>query len=41
MDKADKTPRQPDFRCGSKADICSAKRHVRFAPESDMISLAI
>jgi hypothetical protein len=24
-----------NFRFGSKADICSAKGHVRFAPESD------
>jgi hypothetical protein len=24
-----------DVRFGSKADICSAKRHVRFAPNSD------
>src|SRR5262249_15188327 len=24
-----------DVRFGSKADICSAKRHVRFTPESD------
>src|SRR5207342_2300803 len=24
-----------DVRFGSKADMCSAKRHVRFAPESD------
>ena len=23
-----------DVRFGSKADICSAKRHVRFAPNS-------
>src|SRR5262245_32543880 len=23
-------------RFGSKADMCSAKRHVRFAPESDI-----
>ena len=25
---------QPNVRFGSKADICSAKRHVRFTPES-------
>src|SRR5262245_37603237 len=25
----------PDVRFGSKADICGAKRHVRFTPESD------
>ena len=25
----------PDVRFGSKADICSAKGHVRFAPNSD------
>ena len=25
----------PDVRFGSKADICAAKRHVRFAPNSD------
>jgi len=24
-----------DVRFGSKADICSAKRHVRFTPKSD------
>jgi hypothetical protein len=24
-----------DVRFGSKADICSAKRHVRFTPNSD------
>src|SRR5262249_34981940 len=24
-----------DVRFGSKADICSAKRHVRFSPKSD------
>ncbi len=24
-----------DVRFGSKADICAAKRHVRFAPNSD------
>jgi hypothetical protein len=24
-----------DVRFGSKADICSAKRHVRFTPDSD------
>src|SRR5215475_5015678 len=27
---------QPDVRFGSKADICSAKPHVRFTPESDI-----
>src|SRR5262249_52130640 len=26
---------QPDVRFGSKADICSATRHVRFTPNSD------
>ena len=26
--------RKVDFRFGSKADMCSAKRHVRFTPES-------
>src|SRR5262245_35864587 len=26
----------PDVRFGSKADICSAKPHVRFTPESDI-----
>ena len=26
---------RPNVRFGSKADICSAKRHVRFAPNSD------
>ena len=25
-----------NIRFGSKADICSAKRHVRFTPESDI-----
>ena len=25
----------PDVRFGSKADICTAKRHVRFTPNSD------
>ena len=25
----------PHVRFGSKADMCSAKRHVRFTPESD------
>jgi hypothetical protein len=25
----------PDVRFGSLADICSAKRHVRFTPNSD------
>jgi len=25
---------RPDVRFGSKADICAAKRHVRFTPES-------
>ena len=25
----------PDVRFGSKADMCSAKRHVRFTPNSD------
>ena len=25
----------PDVRFGSKADICGAKGHVRFTPESD------
>ena len=24
-------------RIGSKADMCSAKRHVRFGPEADMV----
>ena len=24
----------PNVRFGSKADMCSAKRHVRFTPES-------
>jgi hypothetical protein len=28
--------RTPNVRFGSKADICSAKRHVRFTPESDI-----
>jgi len=27
---------KPDVRFGSKAGICSAKRHVRFTPESDI-----
>ena len=27
-------PIRPDVRFGSKADICSAKGHVRFTPES-------
>jgi hypothetical protein len=27
-------PRQ-DVRFGSKADMCNAKRHVRFTPNSD------
>jgi hypothetical protein len=27
--------RKVDFRFGSLADICSAKGHVRFAPNSD------
>ena len=27
-------PAQVDVRFGSEADICSAKRHVRFTPES-------
>ncbi|MGB7714889.1 MAG: hypothetical protein WBL81_08010 [Pseudolabrys sp.] len=26
---------RPDVRFGSKADICSAKWHVRFTPKSD------
>jgi len=26
---------RPDVRFGSKADICSATGHVRFAPNSD------
>src|SRR5262249_34570906 len=26
---------RPDVRFGSKADMCSAKGHVRFAPNSD------
>ena len=26
--------RDPDVRFGSKADICSAKKHVRFTPKS-------
>jgi hypothetical protein len=26
---------RPDVRFGSKVDICSAKGHVRFAPNSD------
>jgi len=25
-----------DVRFGSKADMCGAKRHVRFTPESDI-----
>src|SRR5262249_50470186 len=29
-------PAKHDVRFGSKADMCSAKRHVRFAPESDI-----
>src|SRR5262245_35015661 len=29
------TQKRPHVRFGSKADICGAKRHVRFAPESD------
>jgi hypothetical protein len=28
---------QPYVRFGSLADICSAKRHVRFAPNSDIV----
>ena len=28
--------RTADVRFGSKADICSAKRHVRFTPKSDI-----
>jgi hypothetical protein len=31
----DLAPRH-DVRFGSKADICSAKGHVRFTPESDI-----
>src|SRR4029077_17956183 len=27
-------PYDPDVRFGSKADMCSAKRHVRFTPKS-------
>ena len=27
-------PSRTDVRFGSKADMCSAKRHVRFTPES-------
>jgi hypothetical protein len=27
---------QFDVRFGSKADICTAKRHVRFTPNSDI-----
>ena len=27
---------QPDVRFGSKADMCSAKGHVRFTPKADM-----
>jgi len=30
--------RAPNVRFGSKADICSAKRHVRFTPKADMCS---
>jgi hypothetical protein len=29
---------RPDVRFGSEADICSAKGHVRFAPNSDRTS---
>jgi hypothetical protein len=29
------TPEEGYVRLGSKADICSAKRHVRFTPNSD------
>jgi hypothetical protein len=32
-------PIRPDVRFGSIADICSAKRHVRFAPDSDRESV--
>ena len=28
-----------DVRFGSKADMCSAKSHVRFAPNSDIVSV--
>src|SRR5262249_52310526 len=32
-----KSPLSPtDVRFGSKADICNAKRHVRFTPESNI-----
>jgi hypothetical protein len=27
--------RKPNVRFGSQADICAAKRHVRFTPNSD------
>ena len=27
---------ESNVRFGSKADICSAKRHVRFTPKADM-----
>ncbi|MGC2338738.1 MAG: hypothetical protein WA625_23700, partial [Pseudolabrys sp.] len=29
-----------NVRFGSKAEMCSAKRHVRFAPKADMSSAA-
>ena len=32
---------QPNVRFGSKADICSAKRHVRFAPKSGHQCIAL
>ena len=28
--------KRPNVRFGSKADICGAKRHVRFTPKSDI-----
>jgi hypothetical protein len=32
---ASQQKRRADVRFGSKADMCSAKRHVRFTPNSD------
>jgi hypothetical protein len=31
-------PKPAHVRFGSKADMCNAKRHVRFTPESDQAS---
>jgi hypothetical protein len=34
-------PKEPNFRFGSKADICSAKAHVRFTPKSGHSDLVV